>query len=108
MVKIISTFIFLLLGPGAFSLQFDLLNSSEDSDEVFISPEETKEFPSVSDVQFSVGFPKDLKKIKIISGSDFSFFSTQALPIKKISEVDQKIIPSLNITKIIYPFHSFL
>lgn len=108
MRKILCIFVFLLIGQSALSFAYHPSNDFGDFSRELPKTEDTTEITAASNADFSAGIQKNLFKTKIISRSGFSFNSCPSWPTNNYSEGTQDFSPSLTISKIIFPFHSFL
>ena len=107
MIKLICTLLFLVSGYSAYSWNVDLLFSGHPLPETSLVTEEAEELIAGTENESPAAFQKNFHKIKIISGSGFDYTLESSWPSVSISGVTEKIIPSLNNCRIIYPFHSF-
>lgn len=108
MTKIVCAFFLLLAGISAYPHHLDNAVLFGKSIPVTAPAEEIKEMSALNHNESSAYFKRFVSKIKIISGSDFQLSIVEAWPVVDFSGDFATVVPNLSISKIIYPFHSFL
>lgn len=108
MTKLLCTLFLILTGLSAYSHNFYNTDILGEPFPLNFPAEEIKENSALNETDSPAYFKRFVCKIKNIPGPAFSLSPEGHWPILDFSGEIPKVVPNLNISKIIYPFHSFL